>query len=381
MNQDTTMELRPEQLNEILSKALGRRIVRADCRTEQLHGGTLGDVRLVSGTAVTDGGESLPYKLVWKRQKKWERDGDPDSWRREYDLYESGLASAFTGALRPPACYHQELKKDGITLWLEYIDGVSGFALTTAMLARAALELGRFQGRAHKRCKDIQGLCGLGDEGYMERLFGAWHRQSYSYDFFVSKDCFFSEQLKESLRSGDIALIEGKSFEYSYLRSAACGIPAHLREMLMDLDTRREAVFEDLRRLPVVLCHKDFWCENIFYTADGIRLIDWDTAGWGYMGEDIASLIVDDMPADRIAESCRSLIPAYLTGISEAMEVPPGLADCILTMALIKFGYRMLQAYIYSQAPEAREWGAHALEAIYGLSEESKKGNREDEGQ
>jgi len=46
-----------------------------------------------------------------------------------------------------------------------------------------------------------------------------------------------------------------------------------------------------IERLPVVLCHRDFWVANIFYKDQKILLLDWDTTGWGYMGEDIASWI------------------------------------------------------------------------------------------
>lgn len=53
-------------------------------KTEQLHGGTLGDVKLVSGIAKTADGEKIPYKIVQKRQEKWERPGAPGSWRRPW---------------------------------------------------------------------------------------------------------------------------------------------------------------------------------------------------------------------------------------------------------------------------------------------------------
>lgn len=62
-----------------------------------LQGGTVGNVHLVSGTAETAEGEKLPYRIVLKIQKKWERYGDPGSWRREYDLYSSDLGATFSG--------------------------------------------------------------------------------------------------------------------------------------------------------------------------------------------------------------------------------------------------------------------------------------------
>ena len=78
-------QIKTETLLLVLSKMLGKAVVRADYQTEQLHGGTLGDVQLIAGIAETAYGQNLPYKVVWKRQKKWKRPGDPGSWRREYD--------------------------------------------------------------------------------------------------------------------------------------------------------------------------------------------------------------------------------------------------------------------------------------------------------
>ena len=130
---------------------LGMEIIRADYQTEQLHGGTLGDVRLVTGTAESADGAKLPYRVVRKTQKKWERHRDPDSWRREYDLYNTDLRSFFTGAFRWPECYHSQINGDEneIQLWIEYADGVSGTDITADMYERAARELGRFHGRLH----------------------------------------------------------------------------------------------------------------------------------------------------------------------------------------------------------------------------------------
>ncbi len=83
--------IKTETLGLVLSKMLGETIVQTDYQTERLHGGTLGDVRLVVGEAKTASGDHLPYKVVWKSQKKWGRPGDPGSWRREYDLYQEDL--------------------------------------------------------------------------------------------------------------------------------------------------------------------------------------------------------------------------------------------------------------------------------------------------
>jgi hypothetical protein len=42
------------------------------------------------------------------------------------------------------------------------------------------------------------------------------------------------------------------------------------------------------------MCRRDFWNGNIFYNYDNIIAIDWDITGFGYFGEDIASLVADE---------------------------------------------------------------------------------------
>ncbi len=367
MNTHDKIIVSPETLTRVLRKMLGKTITRADYQTKQLQGGTLGDVRLVTGAAETTDGEKLSYKVVWKKQKKWERPGDPNSWRREYDLYQGNLSAAFTPDLRWPECYHCELRDGETELWIEYIDGVSGSDLTIESLEQAALELGRFQGRITKQHENFRSISCLGDEGFLAREFSQWHTQTFTYDFLVSEPCRIPGFLKQMLKDGDIQLVEGKSFEYGCLRSKGCDIPKHLKQMLMDIDDCKDELLNKLKDLPVVLCHRDFWHENIFFADNKIRLIDWDTAGWGFLGEDIASLIVDGMDVARFEENYRRLVPAYLKGIWEYMDIPPMDEACILTMILIKFGYRMMQAYMFSDDPEEKSWGVNAIQKIYEL--------------
>ena len=356
-----------EILTCVLSKMLGKAITNATYQTKQLQGGTLGDVQLVTGIADTVEAGKVPYKVVCKKQKKWERPGDPNSWRREYDLYQSNLAETFASHLRWPKCYHSKLGDESIELWIEYIDGVSGKDLTIEMLEQAALELGRFQGRITKQHDDIRDISCLGDAGFLAREFEQWHNQSFSYDFLVSEPCRIPEHLKEMLKNSDIQLVDGKSFEYSCLRSRGCDIPENLKQMIMDIDNRKDELFNKLNKLPILLCHRDFWNENIFFTDGAIRLIDWDTAGWGFLGEDIASLIVDGMDAGRFEENYSRLVPAYLKGLTENMDISPVMEMHVLEMFLIKFGYRMVQDYMFGGISSNESWGMNALKQIYLL--------------
>lgn len=361
------IQIKSETLSHVLSKMLSVDIIRASCQTKQLQGGTLGDVRLVTGMAETIEGKKLPYKVVLKIQKKWERPGDPDSWRREYDLYTSDFGKVFADLLRWPEYYHAEMNDEEIHLWIEYIDGISGDRLEIETLELAATELGRFQGKIYKQKEMLRNTNFLSEPDALRKNYEQWHTQTFSYEFLISDQCRLPGFLKQMLKNGEIQLYSGKSFEYGCLRSVRCDIPEYLKQMLFDIDDNRDAIFNSLKRLPVVLCHRDFWIENIFLSDGRIRLIDWDCAGFGYLGEDIASLIYDDTETENLHEYFRRIIPAYIKGISEYLEVPQDFNKYIQKMILIVFGYRTVQDYIFTQSPDAKEEQVKRLQKIYEM--------------
>lgn len=361
------IQINSETLAHVLSKMLSAKIIRASYQTKQLQGGTLGDVRFVTGMAESIHGKKLPYKVVLKIQKKWERPGDPYSWRREYDLYTSDFGKVFTDSLRWPEYYHAEMNGDEIHLWIEYIDGISGDRLDIETLKFAATELGRFQGKIYKQQEMLRNMNFLSRPDVLRKNFEQWHMQTLSQDFIISDQCRLPGFLKQMLKNGEIQLYNGKSFEYGCLRSEGCDIPEYLKQMLFDFDDNKEALFNSFKRLPVVLCHRDFWVENIFLSDGKIRLIDWDCAGFGYLGEDIASLIYDDTETENLHEYFRRLIPAYIKGISEYLEVPLDFNKYIQKMILIVFGYRMVQNHMFTKSSKVKEEQVKRLQKIYEM--------------
>lgn len=354
---------------------LGAEVIRASFNESELQGGTLGDVRLVEGVAETVNGDSLPYKVVWKKQRKWERPGDPLSWRREYDLYRSDFGTICSEVLRWPICYHTEMNEaeDEIQIWMEYAEGASGKALTIDMLERAAYEIGRLQGRIYANPDAVGKLANFGDTGYLRRDYEQWHTLSHNLEAHLSEYSELTNEQKQQLRDGKVRLREGESFEYTYLRTDYCHIPQHLKQMIYDIDDNLDALFEGIARLPVVLCHRDYWLENIIYNEGKIRFIDWDTSGWGYLGEDLASLIADDYDFDRFEEFCERFIPAYYKGVGEYMDVSAiasgGERNFIKEMILLKFGYRQVQNYIFAEEDEEEDRieAVKALQKIYEM--------------
>lgn len=335
MSNHDEMYVKPEILNPVLSKILGKIISRADYQIRQLQGGTLGEVRLVTGMAETSDGEILPYKVVWKTQKKWERHGDPDSWRREYDLYASDLGRSFTDSLRWPECYHAEMNGDETQLWMEYIDGVTGLNLTSEMYECAAEELGWFQGKLYAKQPDVlQNSINLSKVEFVKSFYLRY-------------------------RSWDVL--------YDYIRSDDCEIPLHLCNMLIDMDNKADEIFSRIEKLPIVLCHRDFWVANIFYSDRKIVLIDWDTAGWGYMGEDIASLIADEADVCHMVEYYQKCISAYYRGFSEYSDVSHISDHCVHDVILAMFGYRLVERYKFAESPEDKSIPLKTLQKIHEM--------------
>jgi hypothetical protein len=340
-------EIRTETLTQVLSKMLGTKIICVDFEAKQLHGGTLGDVQLVTGNAKTADGGKLPYKIVSKTQKKWKRYSDPDSWRREYDFYKSNFGALFSESFRWPECYHVEINEEETEtqIWMEYIDGISGLDLTGDMHERAAEELGRFQGKLYAdQPAFLQNLTNLSKVEYMKNFYlhySSWKRV------------------------------------YDYIRSDDCEIPKHICKMLIDIDESANEIFNRIEKLPIVLCHRDFWVANIFYSNGKTILIDWDTTGWGYIGEDMASLIADEADIEHMVEYYHRCIPAYYKGFSEYTDISHITDNCVYEMILLMFGYRLVKCYMNAgsgnkrqEKDDERTLHIHTLQKIYEMRNE-----------
>ncbi|CAI6087005.1 aminoglycoside phosphotransferase family protein [Cohnella sp. JJ-181] len=331
------MNIKLDELNYALNKMFKMDIVAVDYQTMPLQGGTVGNVYLVSGTAETAKGEKLPYRIVLKNQKKWERYGDPGSWRREYDLYSSDMGATFSEALRWPTCYHAEFNAEGneYDLWLEYIDGVTGLNLTGAMHEKAALELGRYQGRLYaEQPAALQSLTNLSHADFMKNKY--LHYRSWP-------------------------------VVYDYVRSEDCELPLYVRQMLIDIDKQADGIFARIEKLPLVLCHRDFWVTNLIYADGNFALIDWDTSGWGYLGEDLASLIADEPDIDHMVEHYQRCIPAYYKGFLEYTDASQIEDHCVYDIILLVFGYRLVEGYLHAETDQEKTNYVRTLQKIYEM--------------
>ncbi|MDL4842443.1 phosphotransferase [Aquibacillus rhizosphaerae] len=331
------MNIKPETLICALSHQFKTAVISANYQSKSLQGGTVGNVYLITGSAETIDSKKIPYRIVLKIQKKWERYGDPNSWRREYDLYSSDLGSTFSDNFRWPKCYHAEInaEEDEFQLWLEYIDGVTGLDLTGDMYELAAFELGRFQGRLYAEQPSVlQSLTNLSHADLMKNTY--LHYRSWP-------------------------------VVYDYIRSDDCELPQQVRQMLIDIDKHADEILERIETFPLVLCHRDFWVTNLIYTDGKIVLIDWDTCGWGYLGEDIASLIADEADIDHMVEYYQRCVPAYYKGFSEYADLSPIADHCVYELILLMFGYRLVEWYLHTEDDSEKTMHVHTLQKIYEM--------------
>ena len=324
-------------LNKALTAMLGKGVTANNYEKKNLQGGTVGDVWLVTGIANTSKEKGVPYKIVLKTQEKWERFGDPGSWRREYDLYLSDLGEYFSKELRWPKCYHAEMNEgeNETQLWMEVVEGTTGQELSEEMYEKAAYELGRFQGKLYaEKPSFLNEITNLSNDRFLENFYKryrSWH------------------------------------VVYDYIRSENCEIPKHLCNMLMDIDDQAEEIFKGIEKLPRILCHRDFWVANIFSSNKEIRLIDWDTTGWGYLGEDLASLIADESKLDAMVSLYQKSLPAYVKGFSEYRDISHIKNLYVWERMLLMFGYRIGEWYLDGESEAEKEYQIATLQKIYEM--------------
>lgn len=331
------LNVNPDRLHAALSRQLRTEIVDADYQATALQGGTVASVYLLTGIADAADRRKLPYRVVLKVQKKWERYGDPNSWRREYDLYASDLAETFSDGLRWPVCYLAEMndETDEFRLWLEYAEGVSGANLTPKMYEQAALEWGRYQGKLYReRPAVLDRLTNLSTSDLMKKTY--LHYRSWP-------------------------------LVHDYIRSEECELPRYLSGMMIEIDEYSDEIFARIESLPLVLCHRDFWSTNLIDADGKIALIDWDTAGWGYPGEDLASLIADETDPAHMVEYYRRCVPAYHRAFAEQAEISYIEDDCVCEMILIMFGYRLIESYLHAEDERDKQLAVRTLEGIYEM--------------
>jgi hypothetical protein len=253
----------------------------------------------------------------------WATSEDPghwNYWRREVEVYESGLPARL--GIGAPELIEVRERDDGrVELVLEHLDGRHGAALTLEDLVGAAQVLGRAQGGSE-----------LPEAPWLSRGFLRTYATTRAVDYALldDDDAWALPLLKEHF-------------------------PAELRRGLQRLHANREALFRIAESAQRTVAHLDVWPNNIIISPDGEPvLIDWQFTGDGAIGEDVANLVPDsvfDLLLDhtRIEELAERAIEAYINGLRDAGW--KGAADDVRTaIAACAVKYDWMFHYILKDA-------------------------------
>ena len=140
--------------------------------------------------------------------------------------------------------------------------------------------------------------------------------------------------------------------------------------MIIDMDEKSNKVWVEIEKLPIVLRHGDFFPPNIFYKDNEIVLIDWDSAGLSYLGEDIVNLIADTNDVENMVEHYHKCVPAYLKGFSEFSDTLRVDKLYIYERIIMHFGYRLIDKVNWRndvKTPDEQKTDLEVLQKIYEM--------------
>ena len=314
------LELNKPLLLQALSNKFGFVVIDAVYETELLQGGDVGEVNKISGEAVTaDAG--MVFSLVFKNQKKWERHGDPECWRREYEIYRHGLDKKILGkTLMFPQCYLLNESSDATQIWMEYIEGkTSEKDLHAPELSLAAQKLGELQAEFHRT--------GQHNLPFLRK----YPAVCSSFDLWYGR-------VKDLLGSG------------------IDGLPEDIGLILNSYAGKADEIFASFSKLPVTLCQGDFYHDNLIFressAGTNIYVIDWDCAGYGYMGEDAVDLLLEsfvysDRDVALLPEYKQRIISSYLRGVQSGGVEFSMNDDLVRDIFALAWGFRIVDHYLY----------------------------------
>lgn len=208
-------------------------------------------------------------------------------WRREADVYESGLPARL--GLGAPRLLGSMKTDDGVELELSALAGRTAGAVTVDDLQRLARTLGRSQGRAD-----------LPREPWLSRGFLRFWAMSGRTDHSAMSDDGIWDR-----------------------RYATPFVTDQIRADILAMHANRFRLLSIAESLPRTICHLDLFPNNVFATDDSVSLIDWSFTGDGALGEDIGNLIPDSifdlaLPASALPELEITLPEHYIAGLREA---------------------------------------------------------------
>ncbi len=213
------------------------------------------------------GSEEVPWRLILKVSAPTPGRESPDGgsyWRREADLYGSGVLARLSGEVRAPACHGAEVVDGRLAwVWLEEVeDHLTHWPLTR--WGEVARRFGRFNG-AHTPEALAATAPGATASLTGERLRATVERH-------------------EPLLARIVAAADDSRVNHWW--------PRPIVDRIVDLWNRRALLCDALTTLPRGLAHGDAIRRNLFTDARGdVVAIDWEWAGFAALGEEVGQLL------------------------------------------------------------------------------------------
>ena len=288
------------RLREVVRTALGEPgAVLGGWDAAPMQGAASRALHLLSGAARVGAAEH-PWRVVLKVLASVAGQDDPAHifyWKREMQLYRSGLLDDLPAGLRAPRCYGCDELADGtVWLWLEHVQEDGERAWPLARWGLAARYLGQFNG-AYLAGWPLPHAPWLGG-----RRLRTW----------LERHGELVARIAAAPRNPEVRRFW----------------PQPVVDALLRLWEERDAFCTALERLPQTFCHGDAIRRNLLARcrADGSEEtvgIDWEYAGQMALGEEIgqtvsvASAFFDVAPADLPALD-EALFAGYLAGLRDA---------------------------------------------------------------
>jgi len=283
------------KLTEIARGALGDSSIQLrSWSREPVHGGFGGAkggtaIHRFSSRTTCEKTWSIILKILYRRPDEDQR--SPYYWKREYEVYRSGLLDDLpTDSFATPQIHALEDFGEYCWIWMEDIVDLK-LEWTLDDYRAIARRLGRFNGAY---------LTGQVLPDY-EWLSQAWH-------------CAIVPALADSFHNLECCLenpLAGRTLPHK----AKAGIQAIWRE--------RATFIKALSALPRTLCHIDAFRRNILHRQQDVVLIDWAMVGHAALGEELVSLVAvsayhEGLTYAEIQQLDRAVFTGYLDGLAEA---------------------------------------------------------------
>ncbi|MGH8904105.1 MAG: hypothetical protein ACRDYA_21100 [Egibacteraceae bacterium] len=262
-----------------------------------------------NGRAITgDPGEEREWTVVLKVLRfpsdapAWLRADQPDQWnywQRELLAYRTGLPASLAADLAAPRYLgaHQPDERT-MWLWIEHVTGTPATAWPPERYLTAARHLALAQGLY------LTGRPLPCDPWLAHDWLAAW---------------------TPSLPPKALAILDdSRAWAHPLIRDV---LPPQVGEATRRLAGDRDRLLTAVARLPVTVCHHDYWPPNLLSRTDPdgrerTVALDWSWIGLDPAGLDPANLVLDAtasgyLPADRLAELDHDVLDAYLDGLTE----------------------------------------------------------------